>query len=141
MIQMYVQQPALSGNADGILTLMFLQPLSAFSFGAAVSNFSGRGLLTTSLFDPTDGALGSSTLDPVAGIGSRFSEALFTCTGAPVGSASLDFGEVEAPGQFAFANLRFTDAQISTVPEPASVVMLMAGLAMLCVLSARRRTA
>jgi hypothetical protein len=123
----YVQDPSLEGTALGILTLDFANPMRFLQFGVALSTLNPLNPgVTVSLFDAALDPIGVIPLNTAPII--SFSEGQFTYYGVPVARAVLDFNEAGA-GRFALDNLTF-------VPEPATLVLVGAGL---LAMGARRR--
>ena len=130
--QTHVQDPSLEGNARGVLSLDFIQPVSALSFGVGISSMAALSPgFTVQLFDPSLALLGTFPIN--APPAPTFSGASFLYMGAPVRRASLSFNSTPANpgGRFAFDNLDF-----SSIPEPGTIGF---GLALLGACLARRK--
>lgn len=102
----YIQDPSLEGDAAGILSLNFANPVSNLQFGLSLDSFNAvTAGAVVSLFDST-----RTTLLGVIPINttplSTFTEGLFTYTGSPVGLAVIDFDEALVP-RFSIDNLVF----------------------------------
>ena len=114
-----LQAPTLEGNANGVLTLDFAQPLSDLSFN--VARLTGLALpgATVALFDPSLNGF-ATTLVTVADF-LTFSEGLFSYSGdTSVERVVVTFPAGAGP-RFAIDNLAFTAA----VPEPETMPMSM----------------
>ena len=128
-----LQSPTAEGNANGVLTLDFAQPVSLFSFN--VARLTGLTLpgATVSLFDPALAGFATTTVT-VSNL-ATFSEGLFSYTGAtPVKRAVVTFN-AGAGARFALDNLGFTP-----VPEPGTLLagLLLTGVCA-CARAPRRR--
>lgn len=113
------------GNAGAVLRLTFAQPEERLGYGFAVLNTVAIANATTvSLFDATNAIVGVLSANGVP-------DPLFTGgflglrSTVPFVRADITFSTLG--GAFAFDNLRFAPA--ATVPEPAGVALLLAGLA------------
>ena len=119
-----IQDPSLTGNSAGILTLDFDVPTPALQFGAALGT--GESLApgcVVELFAIALESLGTTSVDTMATSGPLgFSEALFESTGTPIVRAVIDFAD--DPGSFALDNLRF-------IPEPSVVFLSLIAFALL----------
>ena len=116
------------GNANGILRLTFAEPEERLAYGFAVlGNLVLPDATTVRLFDGTDVMVGvlsaasSVDFDPIFNSGF-----LGLRSTIPFVRADITFSPI-ALG-FAFDNVRFAPAA-ATVPEPASVILLLAGFA------------
>lgn len=118
-----LQSPTAEGNADGVLTLDFAQPVSLLSFDVArLTSLTLTGA-TVSLFDP---ALAGFATTPVTVTNlATFSEGKFNYGGTtPVRRAVVTFNAGAGP-RFAIDNLSF-----AVVPEPGTMLagMLLTGV-------------
>ena len=116
------------GNANGLLRLTFAEPEARLAYGFAVlGNLVIPDATTVTLFDGTNVMVGvlsaasSVDFDPIFNSGF-----LGLRSTIPFVRADITFSPI-ALG-FAFDNLRFAPAA-ATVPEPASVILLLAGFA------------
>ena len=128
-----LQTSTLEGNADGVLTLDFAQPISLLSFN--VARLTGATLTgaTVSLFDSA--LVGFATTPVTISKLVTYSEALYSYTGStPVKRAVVTFNTGAGP-RFAIDNLTFTP-----VPEPGTMLagLLLTGFAA-CARLPRRR--
>ena len=126
-----LQSPTLEGNASGLLTLDFAQPISIFSFDLARLTSQNLPGATVSLFDSslTEFAVTPVSVAKIA----TFSEGHFAYTGGTaVRRAVLSFPAAAGP-RFAIDNLIS-----SVIPEPGSMLFGL-GLAAFCA-SVRRRS-
>jgi hypothetical protein len=126
-----VDEAALVGFTDGILTLNFASPVSHISFAAALTtNASLTPGFSVSVFDAAGDVLDSTNVDttPLA----VFSEGEFSYDGADATSVAISFDSVDA-NEFALGSV--------TVPEPASLAMFTVGLLALGTTVVRRRKA
>ena len=121
-----LQAPSLQGNAKGILTLDFAEPISALEFAAGVEAFGPiTPALIVELFDPKLNTLGRTPVNTTSI--AVLSEGLFTYSGVPVQRVILDFDETmlglneTSDPRFSLDNLTYT-----AVPEPSSFVGLLA---------------
>ena len=118
----FVQDPSLEGNSLGILTLNFAAPTPLLSFGVALNTF---GTLmpgfTVELFDASLTSLGVTQVTTNSLI--SFTEAQFSHGGPPILRTVLNFNN--PAGRFAFDNLTF---DVTTVPEPTSILLVGIGL-------------
>jgi hypothetical protein len=124
----FVQDPSLEGTASGILTLDFATAISTLQFGVALSTFASLTPgFTVELFDPALMSLGITPVNTSSLF--SFTEGLFTYSGAPVTRAVIDFTENFTYGElnrFALDNLIYEPAISTPVPEPASLIGLLA---------------
>lgn len=121
-----LQAPLLEGNATGVLTLDFAQPISSLQFATGVEAMGSiPSALSVELFDPGLNSLGVTPVDTTSQ--AVLSEALFNYNGAPVQRAVLDFDATKIgldptkDPRFSVDNLSYT-----SVPEPSLVVGLLA---------------
>lgn len=121
-----LQAPSFQGNAKGILTLDFAEPISALEFAAGVEAFGPiTPALIVELLDPELNSLGRTPVNTSSL--AVLSEGLFTYSGAPVQRVILDFDETRLglnealDPRFSLDNLTYT-----AVPEPSSFVGLLA---------------
>ncbi|MDJ0596252.1 MAG: calcium-binding protein [Pleurocapsa sp. MO_226.B13] len=103
----FVQDPSLEGNAEGILTLDFEDPISKLEFGVALNTFDEvTPGFTVELFDSDLMSLGETPVDTNPLV--SFTEGLFSYTGETVQRAVVDFNDTEA-FRFALDNLTFEE--------------------------------
>lgn len=121
-----LQAPVLEGNATGILSLDFAQPISELQFAVGVESLAPvTSALTIELFDSGSNSLGSTPVN--TSNQAILSEGLFTYSGVPVQRAVLDFDETKfgldptLDPRFSVDNLSYT-----AVPEPSSLLGLLA---------------
>lgn len=121
-----LQAPILEGNATGILSLDFAQPISELQFAVGVESLAPvTSALTVELFDSGSNSLGSTPVN--TSNQAILSEGLFTYSGVPVQRAVLDFDETKF-GLDPTLDPRFSVDNLSyvAVPEPASLLGLLA---------------
>jgi hypothetical protein len=127
----FIRSPSLVGNAAGVLVLAFDVPVDSLSFGVALSSLApfSPGFVVA-LFDADSNPLG------VFGVATApvltFSEGQFRFSGALVSRVVVIFNPTAA--SFAFDNLTF-----NPVPEPATLLLVGAALAVGAVRRARQR--
>lgn len=147
----FVSMPSLSGSPQGTLSLNFLEPVTSFGFGFALSR--GGDIpdgAVVDVFDPDGAWLATVSADGKAGIRNEYfySSSQLTIQGlGPIGSASINFAQFLPIGdqqsqqlpifRFAFDNLGYSYGSV-LVPMPTPSLMGAAGLA--CVFTRRRRT-
>jgi hypothetical protein len=125
-----VQPPALVGSTQGVLTFDFAGASDGLSFGIAFNSFNtlSPGLMVQ-LFD---GSLNPITTVNVTTLAvNTFTQAFFSQTNMLIGRVVLIFNPNVST--FALDNLR-----INVIPEPAALVLLGSGLAVLAALTKRR---
>ena len=121
-----LQAPVLEGNAKGVLSLDFAQPISELQFAVGVESTTPvTSALTVELFDSGSKSLGSTPVN--TSNQAILSEGSFAYSGVPVQKAVLNFDETKfgldptlAP-RFSLDNLSYT-----AVPEPSSLLGLFA---------------
>ena len=121
-----LQAPILEGNATGILSLDFAQPISELQFAVGVESLAPvTSALTVELFDSESNSLGSMPVN--TSNQAILSEGLFTYSGVPVQRAVLDFDETKF-GLDPTLDPRFSVDNLSyaAVPEPSSLLGLLA---------------
>jgi hypothetical protein len=118
----FIPSPSLVGNAAGVLVLAFDVPVESLSFGVALSSLTpfSPGFVVA-LFDADLNPLGVFGVATAPAL--TFSEGQFRFSGAPVSRVAIVFNPTAA--SFAFDNLTF-----SPVPEPATLLLVGAGLAL-----------
>ena len=128
-----LSSPTLEGNAGGILTLDFAQPVSVLSFSLArLTGLSLTGA-TVSLFDSALTGFATTPVNISKLV--TYSEGLFSYSGStPVQRAVVSFDAGAGP-RFAIDNLAFTP-----VPEPGTMLagVLLTGVCA-CARQRRRR--
>jgi hypothetical protein len=125
----YVDDPSLTGDSAGILTLLFDHPTDTLQFGVALNTGSplSPGFLVE-LFGSKQESLGVTQVDVVSAGVLGFTEGFFDHGGTAVTRAVIEFQH--QPGSFALDNLTFVG-----IPEPAS--MLLGVIAVLCIVAVR----
>ena len=112
-----LQSPTLEGNANGLLTLDFAQPVSDLSFHVARLTALTLTGATVTLFDPS--LNGFATLPVTVARLMTYSEGFFSYGGGlPVARWSVAFNAGAGP-RFAIDNLAATTA----VPEPGAMLL------------------
>ena len=123
----FVQDPALEGDAAGVLTLDFTTPTPILNFGVALSTFEALSPgCSVELFDNHLASLGTTGVDTAPLI--AFTEGRFTYSGTPVRRAVITFNS-NAAGRFAIDNLTFVAAAGAAAPAVGPSALL--GLALL----------
>lgn len=126
-----VKPPALVGNTQGVLTLDFAGATTGLSFGIAFNSFNTLAPgLTLQLFDASLRPLSTTDIRTLST--NSFTEALFSLSNTLIGRAVLTFNQNVST--FALDNLSF-----NTVPEPAALLLLGSGLAVLAALTKQRK--
>jgi hypothetical protein len=126
-----LQAPLLEGNANGLLTIDFANPVSAFEFAVGLETFGPLTPgLTVELFAPGLQSLGTTPVNTSSL--AALSEGLFSYNGVPVTRAVLDFDETKlgfdptvAP-RFSLDNLTYTSVAKESVPEASFLIGLLA---------------
>ena len=129
----YVDDPSITGDSAGVLTLDFAVPTSVVQFGLALNTADQLSPgFRVELFSPDLMTLGETPVDvfPTAGA-LGFSENRFEYSGTPVSRAVIRFSH--QPGSFALDNLTFLP-----VPEPCS--LMPTAVALFAVVSRGRRS-
>ncbi|MEW5744967.1 MAG: PEP-CTERM sorting domain-containing protein [Nitrospirota bacterium] len=123
----YIQNAALVGDGDGVLTLDFAaNPTPTLRFGVAQTSLEALTPgFSVILFDPN--LLELSTIDVNTSPLLSFSEGLFDYSGALVGFAAIRFA-IGEQGEFALDNLTYGTPD-NVVPEPSTFLLLGAGIA------------
>jgi hypothetical protein len=127
-----VQPPALVGSTQGVLTFDFVGATDGLSFGIAFNSFNALNPgLTVQLFD--------GSLKPIATVNvttlatNSFTQAFFNRPNTLIGRVVLIFNPNVST--FALDNLNF-----NAIPEPAALILLGSGLAVLAALTKRRKS-
>lgn len=112
-----LQSPTLEGNANGVLTFDFAQPVSDVSFH--VARLTGLTLTgaTVALFDPS--LNGFATTPVTVAKVMTYSEGFFSYSGGPSVERVVVTFDAGAGPRFAIDNLAFTVA----VPEPGTTLL------------------
>ncbi len=121
----HIDDPSLTGNSTGVLTLDFAAPTDVLEFAVALNTADPLTPgITVELFDASQQSLAVVPVDTVATVDQTgFSEGLFVYSGTPLLRAVLDFAD--APGSFALDNL------VHNVPEPSTFGLCLLGLALM----------
>jgi len=114
----FVDDPSLTGDAAGVLTLDFAVPTSVVEFGLALSTADALSPgFRVELFSPGLISLGELPVDVFPTVGALgFSENRFEDSGTPIARATIRFDH--QPGSFALDNLTFLP-----VPEPSAFML------------------
>ncbi len=128
-----VSPPALVGSTQEMLTFDFAQAPDFLRFGIAFNscNTLDPGL-TVQLFDGSLSLIGSFNVRTLST--TSFTEALFNRSSVQIGRAVLTFNQNVST--FALDNLSFNSLAI---PEPAALVLLGTGLAVVAALTKKRK--
>lgn len=130
----------LEGDAAGLLTLNFANPVVALDFGLALTSFSPlTAAAQVQVFNSTQALAGTFAINTAPQTTSGFSEARFVYSGAPVARLVIDFNETVLdpafPARFALDNL-----SLVAIPEPSTLALcLLAGGGALMAGQQRRR--
>jgi hypothetical protein len=116
----YVDDPSLTGDSAGVLTLDFDLPTSLVEFGLALNTADALSPgFRVELFSPNLTSLGETPVDVFPTSGALgFSENRFEYSDTPVSRAVIRFNH--QPGSFALDNLTFLP-----IPEPSTVWLLI----------------
>ena len=121
-----LQAPILEGNATGILSLDFAQPISELQFAVGVESLAPvSSALSVELFAPDSNSLGITSVNTSKL--AILSEGSFAYSGVPVQKAVLNFDQTKfgldpsLDPRFSVDNLSYT-----AVPEPSSLLGLFA---------------
>ncbi|BAZ14899.1 hypothetical protein NIES4071_67690 [Calothrix sp. NIES-4071] len=124
-----LQQPSLQGNAQGILSLDFAAPVEALEFAVGIDAI--QPLAPGFVVELLDQALNSLETIPVNTAPlAILSEGLFKYSGVPIKKAIVSFNSESSLNpnnpRFSLDNLTYTN---TTVPEPSSLIALLASSA------------
>lgn len=128
----FVQEPSLEGNAEGILTLVFANPADQLQFGVALSTFNDVTLgFAVRLYDTSYQVIDhyfESTSSLVT-----YSEGQFKYSGTPIRKAAIGFNDKFA-SRFALDNLTFNPV----IPAPGAILLGSIGIGLVGWLRRRR---
>ena len=135
----FVDPPTLEGDAGGILTFLFDNPVTSLSFDVAMDDIFAVEGFTVELFDtgdPPTGGGGTAVDIAVQPGGNTWAEGSFSYAGpTAVTRAVIDFNE-----DTFFRTIFWLDnLSYVTVPEPGTGLLLGLGMAGLVVATPRRR--
>lgn len=122
----YVDDPSLTGDAGGVLTLSFTELATVLQFGVALNT--GESLdpgVFIQLLDEDSQPVDAQELATSAAGALGFTEAQFIYAGPPIKKAVIRFAD--GPDSFAVDNLKFG------IPEPTSFLLSIVAVALLCV--------
>lgn len=121
----FVDDPTLTGDSRGILTIAFAIPTSQLSFAVALNTSASLNPgFEVELFDSSHQSLGTTGVMTSSGLPALgFSEGPFAYSGTPVSRAVINFAD--QPGSFALDNLTYI------VPEPRALPLAV--FAVFCV--------
>ena len=122
----YLQDPTLEGTSEGILTLDFSTPTDQLEFGVALNSYEAQTMgYAVRLYDPSYQLIGVyfNETSPLV----RWSEGLFTYSGAPVSRAVIGFND-QAADRFAVDNLTINSVPVNPIPAPGAVLLGGIGL-------------
>ncbi len=128
----FVQEPLLEGNAEGILTLDFAKPVDQLQFGVALDTLNASKLgFAVRLYDTSYQVIGHyfESTSPLV----TYSEGQFTYSGTPVSLAAIGFNDKVA-GRFALDNLTFNPV----IPAPGAILLGSIGIGLVGWLRRRR---
>lgn len=119
----YVDDPSLTGDSAGVLTLDFAVPTSVVEFGLALNTADALSPgFRVELFAATLTSLGETPVDVFPTVGALgFSENRFQYSGAPISRVAIRFNH--QPDSFALDNLTF-------LPVPESSTIILSGVAL-----------
>lgn len=128
----FVDDPSLTGDSAGVLTLDFAVPTSVLEFGLALNTASQlRPGFRVELLASNLTSLGETPVDVLPNVGALgFSENRFQYSGSLVSRAVIRFDH--QPGSFALDNLTFLP-----IPEPTTIVL--GSVAFAAIVTQRRR--
>jgi hypothetical protein len=121
----HIEDPSLTGDSAGVLTLQFDIPTAVLEFGVALNTATAlMPGLSVELFNSEMSSLGITPVgvSPVTG-NLGFSENRFIYSGQPIRRAVIDFAH--QPGSFALDDLTFL-----VVPEPTCACIATMGIAL-----------
>ena len=135
--------PDLEGNSLGVLSLVFPAPQTILAYRWAIDSVPVVGRFTdlnqVELFDASDASLGAVSFDFSLLVGGFLGGFVGVGDDVPFTEARLTFPSTipNQPGaRFAVDNIRFGDTPLTTVPEPATIVLIGSGA---LVVAGRRR--
>jgi len=130
----YVDDPSLTGDSAGVLTLDFDIPTLVVEFGMAVNTADALSPgFRVELFSPSLTSLGETPVDVFPTLGALgFSENRFEYAGGPISRVVIRFDH--QPGSFALDNLTYLP-----IPEPST--FSLSGAVLLSLAVRRRRRA
>jgi len=129
----FVQDPSLEGNSDGILALIFDQPVDQLQFGVALNTFAPvTSGFAVRLYDGSDQVIGHyiESTSPLL----TWSEGQFTYGGGTlIKRAYIGFND-KVSGRFALDNLTYNPV----IPAPGAILLGSIGVGVVSWLRRRR---